>query len=85
MITENVSTLKIHKLTQEQYERQLEAGNIDDTALYLTPDEEIDLSAYATVSQLNNMMPRILDSSLYGAELPEAGTKGRIFFKKVSN
>ena len=39
MITENVSTLKIHKLTQAQYDRELEAGNLDETALYLTPDE----------------------------------------------
>lgn len=39
MITENVSTLKIHKLTQAQYDRALEAGNIDENALYLTPDD----------------------------------------------
>lgn len=40
MITENLSTLKIHKLTQAQYDRELEAGRIDATALYLTPDED---------------------------------------------
>ena len=39
MITENLSTLKINKLTQEQYDRELAAGNIDKNALYLTPDE----------------------------------------------
>lgn len=38
MITENLSTLKIHKLSQAQYDRELEAGRIDETALYLTPD-----------------------------------------------
>lgn len=54
MITENLSTLKIHKLTQAQYDRELAAGNIDENALYLTPDEEIDLSLYATVEELNN-------------------------------
>lgn len=53
MITENLSTLKIHKLTEAQYQRELEAGRIDESALYLTPDEEIDLSGYATVEQLN--------------------------------
>lgn len=53
MITENLSTLKIHKLTQAQYDRELAAGNIDENALYLTPDEEIDLSPYATIEQLN--------------------------------
>lgn len=53
MLTENVSTLKIHKLTQEQYDRELAAGNIDDNALYLTPDEEIDLTPYATKDDLS--------------------------------
>lgn len=40
MITENLSTLKIHKLTQEQYDRELQAGRIDPNALYLTPDTD---------------------------------------------
>lgn len=53
MITENLSTLKIHKLTQAQYEREVANGTIDENALYLTPDEEVDLSAYATIEQLN--------------------------------
>lgn len=39
MITQNISTLKIHKLTKEQYERELEAGSIDENAIYLTPDD----------------------------------------------
>ena len=46
MITNNISTLKIHKMTQAQYERELAAGNIDENALYLTPDEARDLSLY---------------------------------------
>ena len=54
MKTENLSTLKIHKLTQEQYDRELAAGNLDETALYLTPDEPVDLSGYATLEQLND-------------------------------
>lgn len=41
MKTENLSTLKIHKLTQAQYDREREAGRLDETALYLTPDEEL--------------------------------------------
>ena len=41
MITNNLSTLKINKLTQEQYNRELEAGNIDANALYLTPEEQV--------------------------------------------
>ena len=39
MRTENISTLKINKLSQAQYDRAVEAGNIDETALYFTPDD----------------------------------------------
>ena len=53
MITENLSTLKIHKLTQEQYNREAANGNLDDNAIYLTPDEEIDLTSYATKEELD--------------------------------
>ena len=42
MITENLSTLKIHKLTQAQYDRELAAGRLDENALYLTPNEDIE-------------------------------------------
>ena len=41
MNTQNLHTFKIHKLTQEQYDRELEAGRIDANAIYLTPEEEI--------------------------------------------
>ena len=53
MNTENLQTLKIHRLSQAQYDRELAAGNIDESALYLTPEEEIDLSPYATIEQVN--------------------------------
>ena len=58
MITENLQTLKIIKLTQEQYDRESAAGNLDVNALYLTPDEEIDLSSFgitATANELNKL------------------------------
>lgn len=48
MQTQNVSTLKIHKLTQAQYDREAAAGNIDETALYLTPDEDTKVSDLAS-------------------------------------
>ena len=35
----DLSTLKIHKLSQEQYERELAAGNINENEIYLTPDD----------------------------------------------
>lgn len=50
MTTESLPTLKIHKLTKAQYERELAAGNIDEYALYLTPDEEIDLDTYIFIT-----------------------------------
>ena len=39
MITKNLPTLNIHRLTQEQYNRELLAGNIDNDALYFTTDD----------------------------------------------
>ncbi len=57
MITENLSTLKIHKLSKEQYERELAKGTLDANALYLTPEEEVDLSGYVTVEQLDTYVP----------------------------
>jgi microcystin-dependent protein len=48
LITENLSTLKIHKLTESQYKRERDAGRLDANALYLTPEDEIDFSVYET-------------------------------------
>ena len=62
MIVENISTLKIHKLTQEQYDRELAAGNIDQNAIYLTPDKGIDLSEYAKTTYVDAGL-----NSVYGS------------------
>lgn len=53
---EDLQTLTIHKLTQEQYEEKLTNGDIDANALYLTPQEEIDLTPYATTIELNERL-----------------------------
>ena len=55
MITENLSTLIINKMSKAQYDRELAAGNIDENALYLIPDngDDIDLSIYATKEELS--------------------------------
>lgn len=90
MITENLSTLKIHKLTKAQYERELAAGNIDANALYLTPkaDKEhvhmvvdiADLSATAT--ELNYMdgvtsnVQTQLDSKANAADIATTASLG---------
>jgi hypothetical protein len=38
--TENLKALKIHRLTEEQLQREKEAGRLDGTALYLTPAKD---------------------------------------------
>lgn len=69
MITQNLPTLKIHKLTKAQYDRELEAGRIDPNALYLTPDEEIDLSEYELITI--NDIDTICGASIEVADLSE--------------
>jgi hypothetical protein len=48
--TTNVSTLKINKLTQAQYDRELANGTIDENAIYLTPDDGATVAVDATLS-----------------------------------
>lgn len=50
MITENLNTLKINKLTQEQYDNAKAEGKIDENELYLTPDESIVDQTYNATS-----------------------------------
>lgn len=52
-IAEHLQTLNIHKVTQEEYDNKVANGTLDDNAIYLVPDEKIDLSPYATIEQLN--------------------------------
>jgi hypothetical protein len=40
MKTNNISTLKINKMTQTQYDREFENGNVEESALYLIPEIE---------------------------------------------
>ena len=41
MITENLSTLKIHKIPQEKYKREYENNKINAGEFYLTPDDRL--------------------------------------------
>lgn len=68
MITENLSTLKIHKLTQAQYEREREAGRLDENAIYLTPDEAEDLNKYVTTDQLTSAVDNALTDAKVSGE-----------------
>jgi hypothetical protein len=68
MITENLSTLKIHKLTKEQYERELAAGRIDESALYLTPDESATKTDIASVYKYKGTCRNFEEFILYNLE-----------------
>lgn len=77
MKTENLSTLKINKLTKAQYERELAAGRIDENALYLTPDEELDLSSYEliTVADIDEICSGVVEGSLPASDIDELMAK----------
>lgn len=55
MITEILPTLQIHKLTQEQYDRELEAGRINENAIYLTPSMSQTIPILASGTDLNTV------------------------------
>lgn len=86
MITEKLSTLKIHKLSKRQYERELAAGYIDENALYLTPDDSIDdtLTQAGVAADAKAVGDRfdtiILSTNNYGAALPGTGEDGLVYF-----
>jgi len=66
LIIENLSTLKINKLTQEQYNREFLAGNIDENALYLTPDDGDSNIKYVTQAEYDALGDKVnTDGILY--------------------
>lgn len=67
MITENISTLKIQKLTQKQYDDALENGVLDDNSIYLTPTEVKD---YALKSDLETKAD-LVDGKIPLEQLPD--------------
>ena len=70
MITENLSTLKIHKLTQAQYDRELAAGNLDEHAIYLTPNnrELITIEDIDNICTANPIITFTIEGIGYEAE-----------------
>ena len=51
MKTTDISTLKINKLTQEQYDAAVVAGTINENELYMTPDNnELDTHQFLRVT-----------------------------------
>ena len=51
MKVDNLDTLKIHKLSTEQYQREIDAGTIDETAIYLTPKEEVKIDIATEINE----------------------------------
>ena len=47
MITENLPTLKINKLTKAQYEAALATGTVSENELYMTEEANVDLTDFA--------------------------------------
>lgn len=55
MIKDTLSTLKINKLTQAQYDAALAAGTIQNNELYMTPDDnELDTTSFLRVSDVGS-------------------------------
>ena len=78
MNTQNLSTLKINKLTQAQYNRELAAGRIDENALYLTPDDNYsneDIDAILATKANSSHSHDISDVANLQTTLDELATK----------
>lgn len=58
---ENLSTLRIHKLTQAQYNKALQNNEIEDKAIYLTT-EEYSTPQFTIV--VSNTKPTVNDTSI---------------------
>ena len=62
MITTDLTTLKINKLTKAQYEAALAAGNINENELYMTPESEEE-SGLPTVSPSDSGKTLVVNES----------------------
>ena len=83
--SEFVPTLKIHKMTQEEYERELANGTVDENALYLTPDEAIDLTPYITQDEVASSYETKADAIAKLEEAKEYTDANKITVDSVLN
>lgn len=67
MIIENIPTLKVQKLTQEQYDNALQNGTLDNNSIYLTPTE---IKDYALRSDLDTKAD-LVDGKITVEQLPD--------------
>lgn len=70
MIKDTLSTLKINKLTQAQYDAALVAGTIQDNELYMTPDDnELDTTSFLRVSDVGSAVdPNPVNADMLGGK-----------------
>lgn len=73
MIKDTLSTLKINKLTQAQYDAALVAGTIQDNELYMTPDDnELDTTSFLRVSDVGSAVdPNPVNADTLGGKRAE--------------
>ena len=95
MVTTNIGTLKINKLTQSQYEKALQEGKIKEDEFYLTPDtteaEFVELGDIITglaneiqnVSEIIKEIPR--HNITYGTGEPSGGSPGDLYIQIFNN
>lgn len=62
MKTTNLENLKIHKLSRAQYQHLIDTDQIDETALYMVPEETVDLSSFATTEEMEAAIAAIPQS-----------------------
>ena len=62
MITENLSTLKIHSLTADQLKRIIANGEYDNKAIYLTPDEDGDFVTETQLTAMETSLKQYIDN-----------------------
>lgn len=90
------SLLALHEYNVNTYETKESVdnvevslnGRIDDIATRVTPIKYGGTGASDGVTGLANLFAAgatVLSSNQYGDELPEAGTVGRIFFKRLTD
>lgn len=79
MITTDLTTLKINKLTKAQYEAALAAGNINENELYMTPESETTGGASSFVAEYNVTSYKDIEDAYNAGNIITAVYNGLIY------
>lgn len=85
MYTNRLQTLKIHKLTQEQYNRAYRQGNIEQNALYLTPDNTQQLINAAMNKKADISHSHTATQLGMGTYITQTGQANGMHYRKYSD